>query len=322
MNFPVSGVEVFPLIPPLIAFAISFFSSMGGVSGAFLLLPFQVSFLNFTSPAVSSTNLVYNVVAIPSGVIRYIKDGKMAWPLTWVIILGTLPGVLIGVFFRIKYFPDPRAFKFFVGLVLFYIGLQLLYQTTPYHLKRKNKAKEEENKFKTRVEKLKIQHKTALNADMIPVQRIRTLSFSLTRYEYEFWDEKHSFNPAFLFIVTFLVGIIGGIYGIGGGSIIAPFCIAVLGLPVYTIAGAVLLGTFLTSIVGIAYFYIIASKFAESGIAVTPDWALGLLFGVGGVLGMYFGARAQKYFPEKWIKIILGFAITFLSVRYIQQFFV
>jgi len=43
--FPVSGVEVFPLIPFVVAFVVSFFTSMGGVSGAFLLLPFQVSIL-------------------------------------------------------------------------------------------------------------------------------------------------------------------------------------------------------------------------------------------------------------------------------------
>ena len=50
MVFPVSGVEVNPLILPLIALVISTFTSMGGISGAFLLLPFQISILNFTSP--------------------------------------------------------------------------------------------------------------------------------------------------------------------------------------------------------------------------------------------------------------------------------
>src|SRR4030043_471703 len=100
MVFPVSGVEVNPLIPPLIALVVSTFTSMGGVSGAFLLLPFQVSFLNFTSPSVSATNFVYNIVAIPSGVYRYLKEGRMAWPLTWVVIAGTLPGVFIGYYLR------------------------------------------------------------------------------------------------------------------------------------------------------------------------------------------------------------------------------
>ncbi len=84
-HFPVSGVDTWVFIPPLVAFVVSTFTSMGGVSGAFLLLPFQVSVLHFTSPAVSATNFVYNIVAIPSGVYRYLKEGRMAWPLTWVL---------------------------------------------------------------------------------------------------------------------------------------------------------------------------------------------------------------------------------------------
>jgi len=112
-------------LPPLVAFAVSFFTSVGGVSGAFLLLPFQVSGLGYTSPSVSGTNQVFNVVAIPSGVYRYIKEGPMVWPLTWVVIIGTLPGVFIGAWVRVVYLPDPRNFKLFAGLVLLYIGVRL-----------------------------------------------------------------------------------------------------------------------------------------------------------------------------------------------------
>ncbi|MBP1740501.1 MAG: hypothetical protein H6Q48_2794 [Deltaproteobacteria bacterium] len=50
---------------------------------------------------------------------------------------------------------------------------------------------------------------------------------------------------------------------------------------------------------------------------VAPDWMLGALFGVGGFLGMYFGARLQKYFPARLIKLILIFAILFLGVSYL-----
>jgi uncharacterized protein len=130
MLFPVSGVKTYIFIPPLVALVVSFFTSMGGVSGAFLLLPFQMSFLNFTSPSVSATNFLYNIVAIPSGVYRFIKEGRMAWPLTMVVIVGTLPGVFIGYYLRILYLPDPKAFKLFVGCVLLYIGIRLLYEVT------------------------------------------------------------------------------------------------------------------------------------------------------------------------------------------------
>jgi len=117
LHFSVSGVDTWIFAPPLVALAVSTITSMGGISGAFLLLPFQVSVLNFTTPAVSATNFVYNIVAIPSGVYRYLKEGRMAWPLTWIVIVGTLPGVLIGYYLRVLYLPNPKAFKFFVGCV-------------------------------------------------------------------------------------------------------------------------------------------------------------------------------------------------------------
>ncbi|MCI5136479.1 MAG: sulfite exporter TauE/SafE family protein, partial [Candidatus Electrothrix sp. AW2] len=50
MYFPTADIEVQPWLPPVVAFCISFFTSMSGVSGAFLLLPFQVSYLGFSTP--------------------------------------------------------------------------------------------------------------------------------------------------------------------------------------------------------------------------------------------------------------------------------
>ncbi len=126
MNIDVNGLEVFFLIPPLVSFCISVFTSTGGVSGAFLLLPFQFSVLGFTGPAVSPTNQLYNIVAIPSGVYRYIKEGRMVWPLTWIVVIGTLPGVFIGALIRLNHLADATSFQFFAGLVLLYIGYRLI----------------------------------------------------------------------------------------------------------------------------------------------------------------------------------------------------
>ena len=185
MHFQVSGVEVSPFLPPIIAFVISFFTSMGGVSGAFLLLPFQVSVLGFSSPAVRPTNLVYNIVAIPSGVYRYIKEKRMAWQLVWVIIFGTLPGVFIGATVSIKYLPEPRMFKFFVGCVLLYIGIQLLYQTTGRHQKGREKSKALESKFNQMVKISKEKQRGLLKSGLAPEAVIKNVRFSMSKYEYE-----------------------------------------------------------------------------------------------------------------------------------------
>jgi uncharacterized protein len=121
-----------------------------------------------------------------------------------------------------------------------------------------------------------------------------------------------------MFMLAFVVGIIGGTYGIGGGAIIAPFCVAVFHLPVYTVAGAALLGTFLTSVAGVCFYSVVPTR---AGLACPPDWILGVLFGAGGFAGMYVGARLQKFIPQKYLKLVLGLIITFLAGTYILQYF-
>lgn len=318
MIFPVSGVKTYIFIPPLVALVVSFFTSMGGVSGAFLLLPFQMSVLGYTSPSVSATNFVFNIVAIPSGVYRYIKEGRMAWPLTWVVIVGTLPGVFIGYFLRVHYLPDPQAFKLFVGCVLLYIGSRLFYEMTGKAGAGKARMKALEEKFKQRAADLKKQQNARIASGLPKEAVIKTISVNLSKVEYEFWGERFSFSTTGMFILAFIVGIIGGTYGIGGGAIIAPFCVAVFHLPVYTVAGAALMGTFLTSIAGVTFYSIMP---AGNGLATSPDWLLGFLFGIGGFVGMYLGARFQKFVPQKFIKLMLGIIIVSLALKYIVQYF-
>jgi hypothetical protein len=318
MFFQTAGIEVSIWIPPLVAFVISFFTSMGGVSGAFLLLPFQMSFLGYVNPSVSATNQLFNIVAIPSGVYRYYKEGRMVWPLTWVVVIGTLPGVLIGAIVRVAYLPDPKNFKLFAAGVLLYIGYRMILDLTRKNAGSADKAASEK-KFQELVQnyrKQKDQSKTE-NQESLPA--IKVTHFNLKRLGYTFYGE--SFDVPFwgIFALSFLVGIIGGIYGIGGGAIIAPFFVTFFKLPVYTIAGAALMGTFITSVAGVAFYQAIAPLYPN--LSVAPDWLLGILFGLGGMGGMYLGARCQKYVPARAIKWMLAGIITLTAIKYIAAFF-
>jgi len=320
MYFPISGVEVSPLIPPLVAFAVSSITASAGVSGAFLLLPFQMSVLHFTSPSVSPTNLIYNIVAIPGGLYRFIKEGRMAWPLTWVVVVGTLPGVFLGSWVRIFYLPDPKAFKLFVGCVLLYLGVRLATEFTGGSKKQKAANKALDQKFKERVARIKAETNKKITSGLPAEAIVKTKTFSLKKIEYEFWGETYSFPTMTIFYLALVVGLIGGVYGIGGGAIIAPFCVSILGLPVYTVAGAALAGTFLTSIAGVVFYQIASATSLGADTNVAPDWLLGALFGVGGLAGTYCGAYIQKYLKEKIVRAVMATLILFLALRYILQF--
>jgi len=311
MLFPIAGIECNPFIPPLVAMIISFVASMGGLSGAFLLLPFQMTFLGYTNPSVSATNQFYNIIAIPSGVYRFIKEGRMLWPLTFVVAVGTLPGVFLGAVIRITWLPDPTNFKLFAALVLFYIGAKiakdLIYKGSKKSSAEKNFQESSKN----------LQNKSDSSADLS--SRIKVLSYNIHKVEYEFYGEKFSFPVRGVFALTFIVGIVGGIYGIGGGAIIAPFFISYYGLPVYTVAGASLMGTFITSVAAVGFYIMLAPYYPD--LSITPDWTLGLLLGVGGMVGMYLGAYCQKFVPAKYIKILLSTILICTAIQYTVEYF-
>ncbi|OIP41517.1 MAG: hypothetical protein COZ70_11145 [Deltaproteobacteria bacterium CG_4_8_14_3_um_filter_51_11] len=315
MFFHTAGIEVALWIPPLVAFVVSFFTSMGGVSGAFLLLPFQMSFLGYTNPSVSATNQVFNIVAIPSGVYRYWREGRMVWPLTWVVIAGTLPGVFIGAVVRVAYLPNPKHFKLFAAGVLLYIGIKMALD-----LLKKNAGGSSKTSSEKRFQELVKSSRSKSGGMKISEEKYcraaKVTHFNLKRLGYTFYDE--SFDVSFwgIFTLSLIVGVLGGIYGIGGGSIIAPFFITFFGLPVYTVAGAALMGTFVTSVAGVVFYHAIAPFYPN--LSVAPDWLLGVLFGVGGMAGMYLGARCQKFVPAKGIKWMLAMIILFTSLKYIS----
>ncbi|AHF08933.1 MULTISPECIES: sulfite exporter TauE/SafE family protein [Dehalobacter] len=320
MHFSVSGVDIFPLIPPLIAIIVSSITASAGISGAFLLLPFQVSVLHFNSPAVSPTNLIYNIIAIPGGLYRYIKERRMAWALTGIVSLGTLPGVFVGAWIRIKYLPNPKDFKLFVGIVLLYLGYRLLSDILGWNKKTKERNDILNKKFAEQVVRVKEVNSSVLASGLPSDAVVKTKCFSLSKVEYEFWGETYSFHTVPVFILALGVGLIGGIYGIGGGSIITPVCVSLFALPIYTVAGAALASTFITSIAGVIYYHILALA-AISNSAIAPDWFLGLLFGIGGLVGTYLGAYFQKFLPEALVKIILLVLISILSITYILESF-
>lgn len=215
----------------------------------------------------------------------------MIWPVALIIFTGMVPGVLIGYYLRVQFLPDPGTFKLFVGIVLMYLAIKLLRDV--WGVK-------------------------AVEVERIPHggDRADNVSIGLKKTRFYFEGMAFSFVTIGLSILSFVVGIIGGVYGIGGGAIIAPFCITFFKLPVRAIAGAVLLGTFVSSAAGVTFYSLIP----VNGSVAAPDWSLGILFGAGGLAGMYYGAKLQKNVPERWIKLLLGAVVLVISSRYILRF--
>src|SRR5580658_1695838 len=201
------------------AFIVAAATVPAGVSGAVLLLPFQVSILGTPSPAVTPTNLLYNVVATPGALWQYWRQGQRGGHLLRPLLIGTLPGVVIGSIIRVELLPGPRPFDVVIALVLLPTGSWLLFV------------------------------------------RNRPAPGRFPRL-----------TGATLVLIEGAVGCVGGIYGIGGGSILAPILIGT-GRPPSEVAPATLASTFVTSIAGVVTFVLLAT---QSHGSIAPDWLIGL----------------------------------------------
>lgn len=231
-----------------------------GVSGAVFLLPVQLTVLGVANPAVTPTNLLYNVVAGPGALLRYRSSGHLGGPLTRLLLVGTVPGVVVGAVVRVFVLPGPGPFRVVAGITLLTLGVWLVKRTlrpTPGR----------------------------------PLGRRATLALALG------------------------VGVVGGVYGIGGGSLLSPLLVG-SGMAVAVVAPAALASTFVTSIVGAATFAVLALVTSEPA---APDWPIGIACGLGGLVGGYLGARLQPVLPETALRILLGGLAAAIGLLYLVQ---
>jgi uncharacterized membrane protein YfcA len=235
-----------------------------GVSGAVFLLPVQLSVLGVPNPAVTPTNLLFNVVSGPGALLRYRRRGSLASPLTRLLLLGTLPGVVVGAVIRVFAVPGPGVFRMIVAALLLPLGLWLCLRRSP-----------------------------------APAPTDRSTAAGMPRRG--------------VVALSLGVGVVGGVYGIGGGSILGPILVG-RGLPVAIVAPAALASTFVTSVAG-------AAAFAVLGLTgrgdITPDWTIGLLCGLGGLAGGYVGAHLQPRLPERGLRLVLGGLAVAVALMYV-----
>lgn len=233
--------------------ALSVAAAPVGVSGAVFLLPFQMSVLHVPNPAVTPTNLLFNIVAIPGALARYRARAPLGSRLTMLLLAGTVPGVIGGAVIRVFLIPGPRLFRLAVAVALLPLGIWLcLPRPTERRPRRRPRG--------------------------APSNR------SITA-------------------LAVVVGVAGGIYGIGGGSLLSPILVG-RGLPIPTVAPAALTSTFVTSIAGALTYALLAVT--NPGHDIAPDWGIGIAAGVGGLVGGYVGARLQPALPEPALRTMLG----------------
>ncbi len=269
--------------------AVGFLSGVFGVGGGFLATPFLL-FMGIPPAVAVGTQSNQLIATSVTGVLGHWRRGNVDIHMGSIMLIGGMAGAIIGIFiFRLlQHFGHIDLFiAISYVLLLGTIGSMMLYESITAFF---NKAQITED----------------------------VKSFS-QRDAFKNWPYKTRFIKSRLYISALFpvgVGFIGGllisIMGIGGGFVMVPAMIYILGMPSLLVAGTSL------------YQIIFISAFAcmlHATVNGTVDIILSFVMIIGGVVGAQVGVRVARRIKGAPARIFLAVIILAVCFRMMAQLF-
>ena len=285
---PIAGLPVNFFILMSLGLVVGFLSGMFGVGGGFLMTPMLM--LLGIPPAVAVASEANHILAASfSGFLAHMRRLNVDFLMGFILLTGGIVGSILGVFL-LKYLLIIGQEEIFISLsyifILTFVGVWMLWESLNT-LKQINKGKT--NKLHEHIWlhglpfKIKFR-KSHLYISIIP--------------------------PIF---IGFVVGVLSSIMGVGGGFILVPAMIYILGMPTQVVIGTSLLQiVFVTSVSTIMHSY----------INQTVDVVLSSLLLIGAVIGAQIGTRVMVKLKGEQIRFLLAIIIIIVAVVLIGEIIV
>ncbi len=269
---PIAEMSVDALLLAGIGFVVGWLSGLFGVGGGFLLTPVLI-LIGIPSPVAVASGANQTLGASVSGLIAQARRGNVDWVMGGVLVGGGLLGSVVGVqlfaFLRAVGQVDAAVALFYV-VVLGVVG-SLMVMESVRAIFRRRKA----------VPRRLHQHSWA-----------HGLPF------------KVRFRKSRLYIsvippvaVGFGIGVLSAVMGVGGGFMLVPAMIYILGMPT-----SVVIGTSLFQVVCVTASVTFLQAVQVGGV----DIVLTLLLLVGAVAGAQFGAAMGGRLRGEETRALLG----------------
>jgi uncharacterized membrane protein YfcA len=255
--------------------AVGFLSGLFGVGGGFLMTPLLI----FTGvpPAVAVGTEANKIVASSvSGVLGHWRRGNVDVLMGAVLLAGGFIGSSLGVWlfgFLRGIGQIDLVIKVSYVLFLGVVGALMVQETVRAYLIRRRFPKAPARKLH--------QH-TWLHG----------LPFKM-----RFRRSKLYISAILPLLVGFVVGVLAAIMGVGGGFIIVPAMIYILGMPT-----SVVIGTSLFQIL----FVTANVTFLQALYNQTVDLVLAFILVIGGVIGAQLGVKYGSRLRGDWVRALLG----------------
>jgi uncharacterized membrane protein YfcA len=113
--------------------------------------------------------------------------------------------------------------------------------------------------------------------------------------------------------VGFFVGLLAAVLGVGGGFILAPAMVYLLGVPT-----RVMVGTSLFQIIFLTAYV----TFLQATFNATVDLVLALVLMIGGVAGARFGAMAARRLKAAQLRLLMALVVLAMAGRLVYDMYV
>jgi uncharacterized membrane protein YfcA len=260
----------------LFGLVVGAYGTMVGAGGGFLIVPALLLVYHVRPEQAAGTSLAVVFLNALSGSISYARQGRVDYRSGMWFAIATLPGAVSGAYLA-RFFKGP-VFDTFFGVVLLLIAALLVWRPVAEREYADSLVEEAELAW-WHVE-----------------ERLTDQAGELFRYRY---------NVLVGVAVSFVVGFLSSILGIGGGIIHVPVLIHLLGFPVH-IATAT------------SHFILLIS----AGVGTASHLALGqvlagpaILMGIGVTAGAQIGARLARSLDGLLIIRLACGALVLVAVR-------
>ena len=262
--------------------AVGFLSGLFGVGGGFLMTPLLI--FAGVAPAVAVATEANQVVAASvSGVLAHWRRGNVDFKMGFVLLLGGLVGSFVGVWlYSVLRAQGQLDLVIAISYVVFLgvIGSLMLIESARAILRKRRSG--------------------------APVRKLHqhTWLHGLP-FKVRFRKSKLYISALLPLGIGCLVGVLSAIMGVGGGFIMVPAMIYLLGMPTIMVVG--------TSLFQII-FVTANATILQASVNHSVDIVLAMLLIVGGVLGAPLGARLGSRLPGGKIRILLALMVLGVSV--------
>ena len=288
LYLPIAEMSVNALVIILLGGGVGFLSGMFGVGGGFLTTPLLIFYGIPPTIAVASSATQITGSSV-SGALAYWRRGQVDVKMGAILVAGGLVGAGIGqILFRFLQKLGQIDIAINIIYVLFLGGVGILM-------------------LREAITELRLERIVAAGGAVPPMRLRRHVPWiaglpGRTR----FYKSGLYISPLAPLLLGALVGVLTVIMGIGGGFIMVPAMIYLLGM-----SASAVVGTSLFQII----FVTAATTLLHATSSKSVDIVLALLLLIGGVAGAQMGVRAaQKVKPEN-LRLALALLVLAVAVR-------